>query len=136
MRKMFFISLALLFCLAFTGAAAQAADIALTPVGQSPDAMMIKVLLKKMKVKADLKKLMSENDVNGYKAIIVVAGGSAKGLGAAGIDKNQELDRVKKLFAAAKAKGVKILAMQVAGRNRRGKLSDLFIARWCPSRTP
>ena len=126
------LSFLLLCCLVFTGAASQAADIVLTPVGQSPDAMMVKVLLKKMKLKADLNKLLSADDLKSYRVLIAVAGGSAKGLGAAGIDKDQELARAKKLFASAKSKGIKILAMQVAGRNRRGKLSDAFIGAVVP----
>jgi hypothetical protein len=122
------IFVALLMSLMMLGGAAQAADIALTPVGQSPDAMMVKVLLKKMKLKADLNKLLKGSDLKGHKILIAVAGGSAKGLGAAGIDKDQEIKRANELFAAAKAKGMKTLVMQLGGARRRGKLSDAFIS--------
>ena len=58
---------------------------------------------------------------------MAVVGGSSKGLGAAGIDKEQEIDRVKGLLDAAKSSGMKILVMHVGGEGRRGALSDAFI---------
>lgn len=115
------------------GQSSFAADIALTPVGQSPDAMMVKVLLKKMKVNADLDKLLKGSDLSGQKVLIAVVGGSSKGLGAAGIDKDQEKARVADLLQTAKQKKMKILVMHVGGKSRRGKLSDSFIASAVPS---
>lgn len=110
-----------------------AADIALTPAGQSPDAMMVKVILKKMKVSADLNKMLKASDLSGEKVLIAVVGGSSKGLGAAGIDKDQEKSRLEDLLKAAKEKGIKVLVMHVGGKSRRGKLSDSFITCAVPS---
>ncbi|MDR2527979.1 MAG: DUF6305 family protein [Synergistaceae bacterium] len=115
--------LALLAC-----AEVRAAGIALTAVGQSPDAVMVNVILKKQKIAADYNAMMQETDLTEQKVLIAVVGGSSKGLGAAGIDRNQELTRGIALINAAKAKGLKTLVMHVGGEGRRGELSDAFIA--------
>lgn len=106
---------------------ARAADVALTSVGQSPDGMMVNVMLKRAKIAADYSAAMKETDLAGQKVLIAVVGGSSKGLGAAGIDKNEELKRGVDLISAAKAKGMKVMVMHVGGEGRRGELSDLFI---------
>lgn len=108
-------------------ARAEASEIALTSIGQSPDAVMVNVILKKMKVAADYNATMKEADLQGQKVLIAVVGGSSKGLGAAGIDRNDELKRGIALVNAAKAKGMKALVMHVGGEGRRGDLSDLFV---------
>ena len=54
-------------------------------------------------------------------------GGSSKGLGAAGVDENQELDRVKSVIAKAEEQGMTIIALHIGGSARRGTLSDKFI---------
>ena len=61
------------------------------------------------------------------KTLILAVGGSSKGLGAAGIDADQELARTDALIAAAKEKGITILALHTGGSARRGTLSDSFI---------
>ena len=64
--------------------------------------------------------------------LVAVVGGSSKGLGAAGIDKDQEIERVTGLFQAAKQKGMKLLIMHIGGEGRRGTLSDAFIEAAAP----
>eukprot|EP01155_Anaeramoeba_flamelloides_P004988 Anaeramoba_flamelloidesa1071473_12.p1 GENE.a1071473_12~~a1071473_12.p1 ORF type:complete len:192 (-),score=23.26 a1071473_12:56-631(-) len=120
------------FALVLFGAQVFAADVVLTPFGQSPDAMMIKVVLKKLKVDGRLEKLLSANDLKEEKVLITVVGGSSKGLGAAGIDKDVEMERVKKLVKEAKKKGMKVLVMHIGGKGRRGKLTDMFISEAAP----
>ena len=111
---------------------ALAADIALTSVGQSPDAMMAKVVLKNMKVDVDFDALMKPEALAGHKVLIAVVGGSSKGLGAAGIDKDEEKARSIELIEAARDAGVKVLVMHIGGEGRRGTLSDLFISATVP----
>lgn len=118
--------------LAFFAGVALAADVALTSVGQSPDAMMAKVVLKKMKVDVDFDALMKPDALAGHKVLIAVVGGSSKGLGAAGIDKDQEKGRSVELIQAARDAGIKVLVMHVGGAGRRGTLSDLFIGATVP----
>ncbi len=89
---------------------------------------MVGVVLKKLKVDSRMEKFLKADDLKDEKVVIAVVGGSSKGLGAAGIEKDTEIKRVKDLVKAAKAKGMKILVMHIGGQGRRGKLSDMFIA--------
>ena len=72
--------------------------------------------------------LATSADLGDAKTLIVVVGGSSKGLGAAGIDADGELARVGELIDAAKSKGMTVIAMHTGGSARRGDLSDKFIA--------
>jgi hypothetical protein len=114
----------LVFCIATTAAAS---EIALMSVGQSPDAVMVRVVLKKMKVDSYYEARLKASDLTDQKVLIAVIGGSSKGLGAAGINKEQEIARAKDVFEAAKNKGIHILVMHVGGEGRRGDLSDFFV---------
>lgn len=111
---------------------AAASEIVLTSVGQSPDATMIRVVLRKMKINAENQPLLRPEGLGGEKILVAVVGGSSKGLGAAGIDKDQEIERVTELFQAAKQKGMKLLIMHIGGEGRRGTLSDAFIEAAAP----
>jgi hypothetical protein len=111
---------------AFDGAAF-AADVAITSVGQSPDGMMVRVLMRRLSIDPDYDALMKPDALAGHKVLIAVVGGSSKGLGAAGIDKDEENARAVGLINAAKGKNMKILVMHVGGEGRRGDLSDMFI---------
>jgi hypothetical protein len=117
--------LLLSFILLFAGSGF-AADVAITSVGQSPDGVMVKVLMKKLGIEPDYDALMQAGSLSGQKVLIAVVGGSSKGLGAAGIDKEQEQARAIALINDAKAKNIKVLIMHVGGEGRRGELSDLF----------
>ena len=64
--------------------------------------------------------------VGEFKSIIIVSGGSTKGLGAAKIDKEEEYARTEKMIEKAKEEGVKIIGMHIGGKSRRGALSDYF----------
>lgn len=101
--------------------------ILLTSVGQSADVNIVGTLLKKIGLEARLAPVVEAPELEGYNTLILAIGGSSKGLGAAGIDENQELARVTALIDAAKEKGVKILSIHIGGQARRGVLSDLFI---------
>lgn len=111
---------------AFSGTA-MAADVVLTPFGQSPDAMMVKVVLKKLGVDGRLEKILQADGLENEKVLITVVAGSSKGLGEAGIDKDAEIERMNAVATAAKGKGMKILVMHIGGKGRRGTLTDVFI---------
>lgn len=102
--------------------------ILLTSVGQSADVEMVKVMLDKNELKYSMKTLASPDDIGDNKTLLLAIGGSSKGLGAAGIDANQEIERVNTLIKAAQDKGLIILAVHIGGEARRGDLSDKFIA--------
>ena len=127
MKKMGIGFVALLVFSLFVAQVALASDVAVTSVGQSPDGMMVKVLMKKMKITPDYDAMMKPEALTNQKVLIAVIGGSSKGLGAAGIDKNQEKERSLALINAAKKKKMKILIMHVGGEGRRGALTDLFV---------
>jgi hypothetical protein len=115
----------------FSGAAL-AADVVLTPFGQSPDAMMVKVVLKKLGVDSRLEKILEADGLADEKVLITVVAGSSKGLGEAGIDKDAEIARMNTVVKAAKAKGMKVLVMHIGGKGRRGTLTDIFIVEAIP----
>ena len=101
--------------------------ILLTSVGQSADVEMVKTLFKKINIDPTTDHLATADSIGNAKTLVLAIGGSSKGLGAAGIDADQELARVAKLVDAAKAKGLTIIAMHTGGQTRRGELSDKFI---------
>jgi hypothetical protein len=100
----------------------------ITAIGQSSDAAIVKVMLNtKLKMGMEYKLLAQPADLAGMKTVIMVVGASAKGLGAAGIDLDQEAVRTKALLKEAKAKGIKVLLMHTGGESRRGKSSNDLI---------
>ncbi|MBP3837242.1 MAG: hypothetical protein J6E31_09120, partial [Pyramidobacter sp.] len=64
----------------------------LTPFGQSQDANAVKLMTKKLAVDYDMTCFADKVDWSKYKSMIVVLGGSGKGLGAAGLDIPTELE--------------------------------------------
>lgn len=102
--------------------------VLLTSVGQSADVDMVKVLMEKAELTPEMNKLATKDDLGDNKTLVLAIGGSSKGLGAAGIDANQELERVAELVSAAKDSGMTIIALHVGGEARRGDLSDKFVA--------
>lgn len=107
----------------------------LTSSGQSADIEMVKVLLDRAKVpyKLDAKIAAPGLAATGAKSMILVLGGSSKGLGAAGISAQAEIDRTKALVAEAKKQGMKIIGLHVGGEGRRGELSDKFLVDTIPA---
>ncbi|MEG7531997.1 MAG: DUF6305 family protein [Hungatella sp.] len=102
--------------------------VLLTSVGQSADFEMVKTMLDKNNITCDKQGMATSENIGDAKTLVLAVGGSSKGLGAAGIDANGELARVKELVDAAAEKGLTIIAVHVGGEARRGDLSDKFIA--------
>jgi hypothetical protein len=76
--------------------------VLITPVGQNPDGLMIKVVLGKLGVKNDYFELASSKDLdNNYRSVVMAVGVSFKGMGAAGLDCNDEINRTRKLVCEA-----------------------------------
>ena len=99
-----------------------------TSVGQSSDIAIVKVMLNTQgKLGLDVKPTAQPADLAGVKTLVIVLGASTKGLGAAGIDLPQEMARAKALLKAAKAQGIKVVAMHTGGESRRGKTSNDLI---------
>lgn len=102
--------------------------VLLTSVGQSADYEMVKTMLEKNNITYVKEGLATSANLGDAKTLILAVGGSSKGLGAAGIDADGEIARVKELVDAADAKGLTIIAVHIGGEARRGDLSDKFIA--------
>lgn len=102
--------------------------IILTSVGQSADMEIVATLCSKGGIDVYSKSLiMADELTDKYKTLILAVGGSTKGLGAAGIDSDEELARAEDLIAKAEELGMKVLVMHTGGSARRGTLSDKFV---------
>lgn len=131
------VSLLVVFALSLTAgsAGAKSPDAALfeqpaliTAAGQSADGKLADVLFKRAGVEHTLNPMAKPEDLTTFKTLVLVIGGSSKGLGAAGINATDEEARVTALTAEARKKGIKIMAMHIGGDNRRGDLTDRYIA--------
>jgi hypothetical protein len=99
-----------------------------TAVGQSADFEMIKVLLTRGKIPFKADTLVKADALDGSaKTLILVVGGSSKGLGAAGISAEGEAARTQALLKRAKDLKMTIITVHVGGAARRGAMSDDFI---------
>ena len=100
--------------------------ILITSAGQSADVKLVKLLAKKQELNAETKLMADVSDLEGIKTLIIVPGFSSKGLGAAGISQEDEMNRVKTLVNAANGKNIPIVMMHIGGKARRGGQSDGF----------
>jgi hypothetical protein len=107
----------------------------LTTAGQSADLNMAKVLLDRNKVALKVAPLAGADDLKDVGSLIIVIGGSTKGLGAAGINADKEMARVEQLIARAAAQKIPIIGMHIGGKARRGELSDKFVELVTPKST-
>ncbi|MCU0586473.1 MAG: ribosomal L7Ae/L30e/S12e/Gadd45 family protein [Desulfobacterales bacterium] len=126
----------LLTGLCATAASAQAPEsklpAAVTSSGQSPDGFILKMLCDRIKLKVTYNSLIKADELKDFKSLMVVMGGSAKGLGAAGIDEPGELQRMQSVLARAKEQKTVVFGLHIGGEARRGKLSAPFIEQVAP----
>lgn len=100
----------------------------LTSIGQSADVEIVGTLCGKAGVDVTIDATISADDLTAdCKTLLLSVGGSSKGLGAAGIDADQELERTDALLAKAKELGITVVALHTGGSARRGTLSDSFV---------
>ncbi len=100
----------------------------ITSCGQSPGPNYLKVFMKRIKIdhiydtEATAQTLidLKEQD-KGIKTLFIVTGASLKGMGAAGISIDDELDRTEALIAEAKKQGILIVGAHVEGMDRRAQ---------------
>jgi hypothetical protein len=129
MKRLSTLAAALLLVCAVASFAAEPSftqPILLTSCGQSADVLMLKTLMSKDSLTFSYLPNAAATDLAGKGSLILVIGGSSKGLGAAKISSEQELARVAALLDAARAGGLSVIAVHMGGMNRRGALSDPF----------
>lgn len=98
-----------------------------TSLGQTPGALMIKMLCDQIKVKATEDVLYSADQLvaaskkkdTAPKTLFITMGTSLKGMGAAGVDLDSEVKRVTELVAAARKLGMLVVGTQIEGLSRR-----------------
>lgn len=128
---------------------AQTADqpALLTSCGQSPGPVRLKIFMTRLKLDYDYNLMATADDLiarkeagKPYKTLIIVTGASLKGMGAAGVSVDDELERTADLIAEAKKQGITIIGSHIEGMARRsagasaGDNSDeLSIDAVCPN---
>lgn len=97
-----------------------------TTAGQSPGALMVKMIAQRAGVECEQNDMLTAADLaaGNFKTLFITMGTSGKGLGAAGIDINQDLKRITDLIAKAREMDVKIVATMFEGMARRTDQSD------------
>ena len=101
----------------------------LTSIGQSADVEIVGTLCNKAGVEVELNNTITADELSAdCKTLLLAVGGSSKGLGAAGIDADQELARAEDLLSKADELGITVVALHTGGSARRGTLSDSFIS--------
>jgi len=108
--------------------------LVITSAGQSPGVMIVSVLCKRNKIDHDSLNLAKVEDLTSkhYRTLIIVMGTSAKGLEAAGIDMDYELDRIEKIIEEAKKQKIFIIGMHIEGEARRGGTDEKAIGLVAP----
>lgn len=106
--------------------------VVVTCPGQNPDGLMIKVVLDKENIDFKYRPFLKAEKLNDYSTLILAVGHSCKGVGAAGIDHQQELNRTKKLIKKAKENNIFIILTHLGGSGRREERSDKLLAKTAP----
>lgn len=105
----------------------------ITSAGQSAEVQLASVLAKRAGLTYTLSKTATPEDLGEFKTLALVIGASLKGLGAAGLDIDQEKERVSSLIQGAQENGIRILCLHLGGEQRRGNQSDIFIKDFVPA---
>jgi hypothetical protein len=105
--------------------------LVVTTCGQSPGALMISVLCNQIKLPCERADLLKAVDLENkaaegepYKTLIITTGTSMKGMGAAGVDIDFEVARIKAIIEEAKKEGITIVGAHIEGMARRVDATD------------
>jgi hypothetical protein len=99
----------------------------MTAPGQSPEIAIVSLLARRINFEIKIDNFLDVDGLEGMKTLIIILGGSGKGLGSAGVDIQGEIKRAERLMAACKEKGIKIVGMHLGGENRLGANSMVMI---------
>jgi hypothetical protein len=102
--------------------------VLLTSCGQSPGPARVRFFLSRLEMEHEFLEQATAQDLidrseagNPFKSIIIVTGASLKGMGAAGVSIQEELDRTAALIAEAERQGMTIIGAHVEGMARRAQ---------------
>ena len=102
--------------------------VLLTSCGQSPGPLKVKFFFGKLGIDYVYNLQASASDIvakkkegKPFKSLIIVVGASLKGMGAAKVSIEDEIDRVQKLIAEARKQGMKVVGAHVEGMDRRAQ---------------
>ena len=87
----------------------------MTAAGQTPDALMVKIVSQKNKLDFTFEALAEADDLADNKTLVLVMGVSMKGLGSAGIDMNEEFKRIDKMIEQARKDNIDIVGIFAGG---------------------
>lgn len=106
--------------------------IAITSLGQSPDAKTLSVLAKRAKMPSDFKPLASAADIKDHKTIFVSVGVSLKGFGSAGVNVDTEKKRCDEIVEQAKNSGAYMILVHIGGSGRRDGMTNTLLEYFAP----
>ncbi|MCX6574453.1 MAG: DUF6305 family protein [Candidatus Aminicenantes bacterium] len=102
--------------------------VLITSCGQSNGPTTIKVVMQRLKMPFDIDPLAGPETLQAkakagtpYKTLIITMGASLKGMGAAGIEIEDELGRAAALIAEARKQGIQIIGAHIEGMKRRSQ---------------
>lgn len=102
--------------------------VLITSCGQSNGPTTIKVVMQRLKMAFDVDPLATSETLQAkakagtpYKTLIVTMGASLKGMGAAGIEIEDELARAAALIAEARKEGITVIGAHIEGLKRRAQ---------------
>ena len=102
--------------------------VLVTSCGQSIGPTTIKVVLQRLKLAYEIDPLATPETLQAkakagtpYKSLIITMGASLKGMGAAGIEIEDELARAAALIAEARKLGIKVIGAHIEGMKRRSQ---------------
>jgi len=101
--------------------------IMITAFGQSADVAMLKALFTKAELNFEYNPVVTAEELGDTKTLVIAAGASTKGLGAASIKPEDELIRSEAIMDYAKENDLIVVVAHLGGASRRGELSDQFI---------
>ncbi len=100
----------------------------ITSAGQSNDLLIARQIF--LRAGCEEPRVLAKahpDSLKGVETLVVVAGGSSKGLGQAKDATDLELDRVQGLIEAAAERRIRLVCLHLGRETRRGVLSDRFI---------
>jgi hypothetical protein len=100
----------------------------ISSAGQSADVKLVSLLATREKLDAVTIPMATGEDLADVNTLLIVPGFSSKGLGAAGVSQEEEMERVQELIDAAGKAEIPIVLVHVGGNARRKGQSDTFNA--------